>query len=130
MAPQSLVAFLRPSYLRWAMCLVTASGMCRADTCHFQVKEFKKQGFLLYSPSPHLLSGCRRLQGLWGEERHTIAGSWSLNHYVENCLMTRNPFIGWLPEQEINLYCVKSLRFGDFVFTVASVPLTSTTTYW
>ena len=41
-----------------------------------------------------------------------MEGSWVPESLCER-LETKNPLRGGLHEQEVNLYCVKPLRFGD-----------------
>ena len=97
----------------------------RADACRFQASEWGSRRVLLHTLSSHLLAECRRLQGLRGELRRTMGGSWVLKS-LRGKLKTRN---GWLHEQEINVYCVKPLRFWDIFVIVTPVPLIHPTTY-
>ena len=97
----------------------------RADACRFQASEWGSRRVLLHTLSSHLLAECRRLQGLRGELRRTMGGSWVLKS-LRGKLKTRN---GWLHEQEINVYCVKPLRFWDIFVIVTPVPLIHLTTY-
>lgn len=69
----------------------------------------------------HLLAECKRLQGLRGQQSPR-ADPGPLRHCVGGSLLVRNPLVGWLHEQEINLYCVKPLTFGNIFITIAIVP--------
>ena len=101
-------------------------NMSRANACHFQAKEFKKQVHLLH-PFPCVSWLNAKDSKAWGADGR-ILGSWIT---MWKRLVTKNPLLGGLHEQEVNVYCVKPLRFWDIFIIVASISwINKTTCSW